>query len=359
MPAKVYMFAPWNQAEEKRRQVEEENRRKLEQAGCELTFGDPAWVTSAPDEGQVAVQAAGADALVGTSVRGSGITRRVMEASPNLRIVAKYTIGVDDVDTDAATELGILVTHGPTESNWGGVAETTMGFMISMLKRFPQRDAHMKAGGWRSDHLMGTYLGKRIDGYEGITVGIVGMGRIGSRVADMLRPWRMRVIGYDPYVPRDRWALTGVQTVDYQTLLRESDVVSFHVVLTKETRHMLGATELALMKPTAVVVNTSRGPVIDEKALAEALDKNVIAGAALDVFEEEPLPPSSPLRELGDKVMLSPHMASNNIGGGLEPGVIWATESVLAALRGRVPDNVYNKDVIPAWLQRFGGKSAL
>jgi phosphoglycerate dehydrogenase-like enzyme len=132
-------------------------------------------------------------------------------------------------------------------------------------------------------------------------------------------------------------------------------VVSFHVVLTKETRHMLGAAQLALMKPTSVLVNTSRGGVVDEAALAEALERGTIASAAVDVFEDEPLPAESPLRELGSKVLLAPHMASSNYGSGLGPGITWATESVLKALRGEVPDNVYNKEVIPRWLQRFQG----
>jgi len=231
--------------------------------------------------------------------------------------------------------------------------------MLAMLKRLRERDEYVKRGAWRAEDLQGTYLGARQDGYPGITIGLVGLGRIGSRVANLLQPWRVRLIGYDPYVPRDRFALTGVQSVDYQTLLRESDVVSFHVVLTKETRHMFGAAEIALMKPTAVLINTSRGGVCDEAALAEGLQQNKIAGAALDVFEDEPLAEGSPLTKLGYKVLLSPHMVSSNHGSGLKPGIIWGTESVLRALRGEVPDNVYNKEVIPRWLQRFGGQPVI
>jgi glyoxylate reductase len=147
--------------------------------------------------------------------------------------------------------------------------------------------------------------------------------------------------------------------VDLQTLLRASDVVTLHVVLTKETRRMIGAAQLALMKSSAILVNTSRGPCVDEKALIDALEKNRIAGAALDVFETEPLAADSPLRKMGDKVLISPHMVSSNVGSGLKPGVAWATKSVVSALRGEVPDNVYNKEVIPQWQSRFGGKSVL
>ena len=147
--------------------------------------------------------------------------------------------------------------------------------------------------------------------------------------------------------------------MDLPALLRESDIVTLHVVLTKETRHMISGPQLAMMKPTAILINTSRGFCVDEKALIETLHKGKIAGAALDVFENEPLAPDSPLRKMGDKVLLSPHMVSSNIGSGLKPGLLWATRSVISALRGEVPDNVYNKEVIQQWQSRFGGKSVL
>lgn len=349
--SKVFIFAPSDPTLE--------SHRKLEQAGCELLLGSAGWNTpKGNNEDEICRMAEGTDALVGTSIRSTPITRRILEASPHLRIVAKYTIGVDDVDVDAATELGILVTHGPTESNWGGVAEGTIAMILAVLKQVRERDEYVKRGGWRAEELQGTYLGARQDGYPGITIGLVGLGRIGSRVTDLLRPWRVRVIAYDPYVPRDRFALTGAQGVDYETLLRESDVVSFHVVLTKETRGMLGAAQLAMMKRSAVLINTSRGGVVQEAALAEALDNGTIAAAAIDVYEDEPLPAESPLRELGHKVLLSPHMASSNVGSGLGPGITWATESVLQALNGEVPDSVYNKEVIPRWRERFAGKRA-
>jgi D-3-phosphoglycerate dehydrogenase / 2-oxoglutarate reductase len=349
---KVFIFAPSDPSGETHRQ--------LEQAGCELVLGKAGWHDPRGDnEDEICSLARGSQVLMGTSIRSSPITRRVMESSADLRIVAKYTIGVDDVDVDAATELGIMVTHGPTESNWGGVAEGTMAMMLALLKKVRERDAHVKAGGWRAEQLQGTYLGARLDGYPGITIGLVGLGRIGSRVSDLLRPWRVRIIAYDPYVHPSKFALVGVQPVDYETLLRESDVVSFHVTLSRETRGMCGAEQLALMKPTAVLINTSRGGVVDEAALADALSRGEIAGAALDVFADEPLPQDSPLLALGTEVLLSGHMVSSNVGSGLKPGVIWATQSALKALRGEVPDNVYNTEVMPRWLERFGGRSVL
>ena len=349
---KVFIFAPADPTEE--------THRRLEMAGCQLVLGKAGWHTpQGNNEDEMATMARDAVALVGTSIRSSPITRRIMASSDQLRILAKYTIGVDAVDVDAATELRILVTHGPTESNWGGVAEGTMAMILALLKRVRERDEHMKRGGWRLDELQGTYLGARQDGYPGITIGIVGLGRIGARLAMLLQPWRVRLLGCDPYVTRDRFALLGVQAVDLDTLLRESDVVTLHVTLTRETYHLIGAAELAKMKPTAVLINTSRGKVVDEAALADALNRDVIRAAALDVFEDEPLAQDSPLLRLGHKVLLSPHMVSSNLDSGLGPGIEWATESVLRALRGELPDNVYNKEVIPRWLERFGGRSVL
>src|SRR5438552_15493581 len=348
---KVFIFAPVDEARETHRRLEEE--------GCALVLGKASWDTpQGNSEAEMVVLAKDCDALMGTSIRNAPISRAIMGSSERLRIVAKYTIGTDDVDVEAATELGILVAHSPTESNWGGVAEGTIAAMLAMLKKLRERDRLLKeSGGWRDQTLQGTYLGSRADGYAGITLGLIGLGRIGSRIATLMRPWKMRILATDPYVPAEKFTEHGVTRVDLPTLLRESDVVSLHVVLTRETRHMIGAEQLALMKRRAILINTSRGPCVQEPALIEALLKGQIGGAALDVFEEEPLALDSQLRNLGDRVLLSPHMVSSNVGSGLGPGIRWATESVLAALRGEVPDNVYNKDVIQRWERRFGGTS--
>ena len=353
--AKVFVFAPADPTGE--------SHKMLETAGCELKMGKANWDTPQGDsEQEMADLGAGSHALVGTSIRSTPITQKIMQSSKDLRIVAKYTIGVDDVDVDAATELGILVTHSPTESNWGGVAEGAITNMLTLAKKVRERDRYLKENPtkWRNLDYQGLYFGSRAsDGYRGITLGIIGLGRIGSRIAKLLRPWEMRIIACDPYVPAEKFVEFGVERVDLPTLLREADIVSLHVVLTKETRHMIGPRELALMKPTALLINTSRGYCVDEKALIQALQQNKIAGAALDVFENEPLAADSPIRKMGDKVLISPHMVSSNIGSGLKPGVAWATRSVISALKGEVPDNVYNKEVIPQWQSRFGGKSLL
>ena len=349
---KVLIFA--------RREEPPETIQALEGLGCEVVFGKYEWQLPRAGnmEDEVVEAARDAVALMGTSIRHTPITRRIMQASQRLRLVAKYTVGVDDVDTEAATDLGVMVCHAPTESNCFGVAETTVTFMLALFKKLRERDADVRAGKWRELENFAYYVGSRAsDGFPGQTIGLVGFGRIGTRVAQLLAPWRARIIAYDPYVPPAHFLTHGVQSVDYETLLRQSDVVSFHVVLNKETRYMFGESELKLMKPNAIVLNTARGKVIDERAVASAIEQGRLRGAAIDAFEEEPLPMDSPLRKLGDRVLLSPHSASFTEGGELRQGVAWATRSVVTALKGGIPDNVYNRDVIPRWKERFGGAS--
>ncbi len=352
MPSpKVFVFAPQDQA----------SLDRLTEAGCELTLGKASWSDpTGDDQDKLIEMAVDADALVGTSIKGSRINKEMMMASEGLRIIAKYTVGVDEIDVEEATELGIVVTHAPTEANWGGVVESTVTMLLTILKKTRERDTYLKEGrGWRDNALQGTYLGSREDGYEGITIGIVGLGRIGTRFSKFMSPWGIRLIAYDPYVDEAHFKELGVEKVDYEDLLKESDVVTFHVVLTKETRHMLGARELGMMKPNAIVVNTSRGPVIDEPELIKALQEDRIAGAAMDVFEKEPIDPDNPLLTMGDKVFVTPHMAANNKGAGLGPGIVWGTADVLHALRGEVPEHVFNPEVLPRWKERFEGRSAL
>ena len=328
----------------------------LVDAGCEVVYGKASWLTpQGNNEDEMCEMAKGADALTGGTIRSTPISARIMKSAPELRIVAKASIGVEDVDVEAATEMGILVTHAPTESNWSGVAEGTVAILLALLKKIRERDEAVKQGKWREPFLQGIYVGRQQGGYAGLTIGIVGLGRIGRRFADLMAPWRVRILAYDPYVEESRFILCNAERVDLQTLLKESDVVSLHVVLTRETRQMIGAEELALMKKGAVLINTSRGQVVNEKALVEALQNDHLACAGMDVFEDEPLHADSPLLKMGHKVLLSPHMASSNYDNGLRQGILWANRAVLAALKGELPDGVYNKAAIPKWLARFGG----
>jgi phosphoglycerate dehydrogenase-like enzyme len=330
-----------------------ESHRLLEAAGCEVVVAPPG-----ADRTALAALAAGASVFLGATFRGF-MDRAFLTISPQLRLIAKYTIGVDDVDVDAASALGVLVTHSPTEANWGGVAEGALAMMLAVLKRVRERDRHVKAGGWREPPIYGTYVGKRADGYAGITVGIVGLGRAGGRVADLLRPWGARLLAADPYVDAGKFARHGVERADLETLLRESDVVTLHCNLTAETRGLLDRRRLALLKPSAVLVNTARGAVVDLDALCDALEARTLAAAALDVLPEEPLPRDARILRFGDRVLLAPHMIAANQGGTLGAAIPWGAEAALAALRGQVPDRVYNTEAVAKWRERFAGMSLL
>jgi len=329
----------------------------LRASGCDVVMGDPEWQKPGGREAFLAA-ARDAVALIGMYSRALPLDRSALEACQRLRVIAKYTAGVDDIDTDAASELGIMVTHAPTEANCFGVAETTVAMILALLKRIKDRDADVRAGNWRGANMMSVYLGARAsDNRPGLTVGVVGLGRIGTRVLQLLAPWRMNFIACDPYVPPDRFLLAGAKSVDLETVLRQSDILTLHTPLTKETRNMIGARELGLMKPTAILVNAARGGLIDEDALAATLRAGKIRAAAIDAFAVEPLPMDSPLRQIGDRILLSPHSASFNEDAQLGPGMEWSARAVAAAVAGKVPDNVFNPEVLPLWKERFGGSN--
>lgn len=329
------------------------SHREIAAAGCDVVVAEPD-----AERPEIAALARDADVLLGATFRGF-MDREFLSLSPRLRIVAKYTIGVDDVDIDVASEFGILVTHCPTEANWGGVAEGALALILTLLKRVRERDRHVKGGGWRVPPIYGTYLGKRSDGYPGITIGIVGLGRAGGRVAELLKPWNVRVLACDPYVETARFVRHRVERTDLDTLLREADVVTLHCNLTAETRGLIDRRRLALLKPTTVLVNTARGAVVDLDALCDALEQNALAAAALDVLPEEPPPKTSRILKFGDRVLLSPHMIAANQGGTLGAAIPWAASAALAALRGELPDCIYNTEAVKKWQSRFGGKSLL
>jgi phosphoglycerate dehydrogenase-like enzyme len=351
---KVFMFAPTG-----------DSYKVLEANGCNVELGKSEWHDPGQSfESDVIAMARGSAAMAGTSMRSTPISRPVLEAAPDLRIVAKSTVGVDDIDVDACTDMGILVTHAPVESNWGNIAEVTVTFMLALLKGVAPQDEHIKQGGWWMEGSQGAYVGSRqSDGHNGITLGIIGLGRIGGRVAQLMRPWNVNILAYDPYVPDYRFLEFGAKPVDLDTLLRESDVVTVHVVLTKETRHMISTRELSLMKRSAIFLNTSRGGAVDEKALCDALEEGVISGAGLNAFEDEPLPDDSPLRRMGTKVLLRPHggvppRSAASVGRSPGQATEWVNTDVLKALRGELPTHIFNQDAVPRWLERFGGKSA-
>ena len=260
----------------------------------------------------------------------------LFQVAPRLRLITSPVIGVDTIDIDAATEFGVLVANCPTAENIIGVAEATIMLMVALLLNLKQKERSLREGHFRPRHASHILHGR--------TVGLIGYGRIAHAVEQRLQGWGVKVQASDPYV-------TG--TLDLDELLRTSDVVSIHVVLTAETRNMIGERELGLMKQSAILVNTSRGGVIVEAALARALDAGRLAGAALDVFQQEPINMDNPLLRCDpDRVILTPHAIGHNLET-LPTGVRMAYDNIDRALRGELPESVINPEVIPAWRRRL------
>jgi D-3-phosphoglycerate dehydrogenase len=266
-----------------------------------------------------------------------------MAAAPRLRAVVSAVIGVDTIDLDAANEMGLIVGHGTMPENYLGVAEATVMLIATLLLDLRGKETLLRTNAPRPAQLRARMV-------RGRTIGLIGMGRTARGVVERLAGWDVHILAYDPYVSQEQ-APPEVTMMDLATLLRTSDVVSVHVTLTGETWHLLGEAELRLMRPNAYLINTARGAVIDERALYSVLQEGHLAGAALDVFETEPLPQESPLREL-DNVILTPHMVghSRELMAAI-PSV--AAENVLRVLRGEPPLYVKNPEVIPAWRQRL------
>ena len=234
------------------------------------------------------------------------ITARVIAAAEKLKGIVKYGVGIDAIDIPAAIARGIPVVNVPEYAE-ETVAEGAFALMIALAKKLIPigREIAERGWAWPTPQWMGLDLG-------GCTLGLVGAGKIGRIMARMAAGFRMRVIGYDPYVSRDAMRAASIEKIDdLRALLQTSNVVSVHAVLNNETRHLIGGLELSLMKPTAFLINVSRGAIVDEAALVVALEQKVIAGAALDVYSQEPLAPSGhPMSALYrmDNVILHPHL---------------------------------------------------
>jgi len=241
------------------------------------------------------------DAIIGRSA--TRISSDLLEAGRKLKVVGRAGVGVDNVAVNAATSLGIAVINAPA-GNTVAVAELFFGSLIAFLRKLGQADQSMREGRWDRSALLGGEL-------KGRTLGIVGLGRIGGEVAIRARAFAMEVIAYDPYIQQSRFEKLRVEKVDQlEALLRRSDIVTVHTPLTDETSGMIGQSDLAILKPGAIVVNMARGGIVDEAALAAALRSGKIAGAVVDAFAKEPLPADHPLRGLSN-VFLTPHLGAS------------------------------------------------
>jgi D-3-phosphoglycerate dehydrogenase len=268
------------------------------------------------------------------------ITGRVMDASPGLKGIVVWGVGYDHVDVNAASEKGIYVAN-TRGSNAESVAEHVFALILNLSRKLLQLDTFVKRGDWTTREETG--LPRELTSHDLCqkTIGIVGFGFIGSLVARIAKGFNMRVLTFDPYLTAEVVKEKGGELVDLHNLLRESDFITLHVVLTDETRNLIGARELDLMKPNAYLINASRGAVVDESALIKAIEERKIAGAGLDVFSKEPIDPSNALLKL-DNVIVSPHCAGNSEEA-LTATAMMVGEEAIQILQDEVPKNLVNR----------------
>ncbi len=275
---------------------------------------------------------AGYDGIISLSVRYPAET---LAGAGRLAVIARWGVGYDTIDIPAATEHGVLIAITPPAVR-RPVAEGIMALLLALTKRIPAKDRIVRTGRWdQIPQTMGVALAGR-------TLGSVGVGNIGAEFLRLVKPFDLgRTLASDPFVSPEQAATLGVELVDLDTLLGESDFVCINCPLTKETFHMIGEAQLRRMKPTAFLVNTARGPIIDEAALIHALREGWIAGAALDVFEEEPLALPNPLAEM-DNVILAPHAIAWTDQMAVDNSAV-ACNNVLTVLKGEVPEYTVNR----------------
>lgn len=266
---------------------------------------------------------------------GTQVTKELLERGQKLRVVARAGVGVDNIDVEACTARGVAVLNA-AGGNAVAVAEHVLGMMIALARHFLAANASLRSGKWERSKFTGIELAGR-------TLGTIGLGPVGSELVARARALDMHVLAVDPYIPADRAERLGVQLVTADQLLREADFVSLHVPATRETRNMINAHTLALMKPTAYLINCARGEVVDTDALLAALDSGTIAGAGIDVYPEEPAP-AHPLA-MHPKVLATPHLAGSTTEA-LESVAVRIAEQMLAILSGGPPVGALNG---PRW----------
>ena len=267
------------------------------------------------------------------------IDGEVMDAAPRLRVVSNFAVGFDNIDIPAATQRRIVVTNTPevlTET----VADFAFCLMLAAARRLVEGDRYARDGKWKTWEPL---LLAGQDMYRA-TLGLIGLGRIGSAVARRAKGFEMRVMYYDPFRREDLEQSLQIEYRPFTDVLRQADFISVHVPLSEQTRHLIGRDQFSMMKPTAVFVNTSRGPVVDQQALAEALAARRIFAAGIDVFEREPVPTDDPLLAMGNAIV-APHIASASIPTRIRMATL-AAENLVAVLQGKRPPNPVNPEVL-------------
>ncbi|HEX8552604.1 MAG TPA: phosphoglycerate dehydrogenase [Abditibacteriaceae bacterium] len=270
------------------------------------------------------------------------ITRPILEAATKLQIVGRAGVGIDNIDVTAATERGVIVVNSPA-GNTVAVAELTLGMMLSLVRKLGPAGASMKAGDWKRSKFMGTEI-------YGKTLGVIGTGKIGTEVIKRAQAFGMNVLGFDPFLTTQRAQQLNIEACEVDDICERADFITLHTPLTKDTKHLINAARLAKMKPTTVVINCSRGGIIDETALYEALSNGKLGGAGLDVFEVEP-PKDTPLREL-DNVLLTPHLGASTEEAQVEVAVDVARQ-IREVFAGRAPQSAVNLPPVPPEAREF------
>jgi D-3-phosphoglycerate dehydrogenase len=285
-------------------------------------------------EDEIIALAQEADAILNCYAK---MTARVIKELKRCRIIARYGIGVDNVDLPAATKAGILVTNVP-DYCIDEVSDHALALLLTLARRTAAADAAVKAGAWD------VVAHADIRRLRGQTLGLLGFGKIAKALASKVQPLGMKVLVYDPYLAPELISLHKVEAASLDRLLAETDAISVHVPLSPETRNLIGQRELAHMKPTAFLINTSRGGIVDEQALAVALKEGRLGGAALDVLSTEPPPPDHPLRQ-APNIILTPHLAFYSRESVIELQTKAAGE-VARALKGEPPRSPVNPEVL-------------
>ncbi len=266
----------------------------------------------------------------------SKITRESLRGANKLKVIGRFGAGVDSVDIQACTEKGIIFFNSPG-LNAQSVAEHIIGMMIAISKKFWVLDNLVKSGNWADKHeYMGNELFKK-------TLGIIGLGNVGSRLAKMAQAFGMNILSYDPYVKSERANKINVKLVDLELLLKNSDYVSINAPLTNETENLISERELRLMKNNAILINTARGGLVDEQALHKAIKNSWIAGASIDVLKNEPVSDHFLFRH--ENVVFSPHTSSWTVEA-FRRITIAVCENILKVMDGKIPDNVVNTEVL-------------
>jgi len=277
---------------------------------------------------------------------GTFVTREVIEAANQLKIIGRAGVGVDNVDVDAATQQGIVVVNSP-EGNTIAAAEQALAMMLSLARHIPAANQSLKEEQWDRKQFIGVEVYKK-------TLGIVGLGKIGSHVATVARAMGMKLLAYDPFISMERAEQLGCRLVDLDLLFKEADYITLHVPKTPETTNLINEAAIAKMKPTTRLINCARGGIIDEAALAKALGEGHLAGAALDVYENEPLEAESPLRQLGKSVVLTPHLGASTAEAQVNVAVDVAEQirDVLLGLPARSAVNI--PGLYPEAMEKLG-----